>query len=151
LALVESPRWPPAEVRVEPEKRVLIVDDERSIADTLVTIFLMEGYAARAVYSAEEALALIPEWNPMLAILDVCLPGMNGIDLAVLLKAEYPNCGLLLFSGASGTAELIESARLVGHVVDVLAKPIPPVHLLGLAARFFPPGMPPVVPFPQTV
>jgi DNA-binding response OmpR family regulator len=138
-------------VGVDPERRVLIVDDEHSIADTLVAIFLMQGYAARAAYSAEEALALIAEWNPELAILDVYLPGMNGIDLAVLLKAQYPKCGLLLFSGASETSELMESARLVGHPFDVLAKPLPPADLLSRAAHFFPSKMGPSALPPEAV
>ena len=86
--------------RIEP-KRVLFVDDERVIADTLGIIFSNHGYVTRAVYSAEQALELMSDWLPDLAIIDVLLPGMNGIDLAIRLKAEYPDCRLSLFSGAS--------------------------------------------------
>jgi CheY-like chemotaxis protein len=64
------------------KKRVLIVDDEHIIADTLVAIFSGAGYESRAAYSAEGALGLIPSWPPQLAIVDVILPGMNGIDFA---------------------------------------------------------------------
>jgi DNA-binding response OmpR family regulator len=72
--------------------RVLIVDDESVIADTLVIIFSNVGYDARAVYSAEQALALVKEgeWLPQAAIVDVCLPAMHGIDLAILLKGLCP-------------------------------------------------------------
>jgi DNA-binding response OmpR family regulator len=73
-------------------KRVLFVDDERLIADTLAIIFSSQGYETRAVYCAEQALELISDWLPHLAIIDVQLPGMNGIDLAIRLKAEYPDC-----------------------------------------------------------
>ncbi|MGB6131980.1 MAG: response regulator [Acidobacteriaceae bacterium] len=129
-----------------PEKRVLIVDDEPTIADTLKIIFSNTGYSARAAYSAEEALLVITEWNPQLVILDVRLPGMNGIDLAMKLKAEYPHCDTLLFSGDGGTVELLESARQKGYDFDVLAKPVPPDDFLNRAAGFFPPPLQGLVP-----
>jgi len=114
--------------------RLLIVDDERVIADTLATIFAQAGYETRAVYSAEEALALIDGWVPNLALLDVVLPGMNGIDLAIRLKAEVPGCGLTLFSGHFATSGLLESARRNGHTLNVIPKPIHPTELLNLLA-----------------
>jgi DNA-binding response OmpR family regulator len=119
---------------IEP-KRVLFVDDERLIADTSAIIFVNEGYDARAVYSAEQALALISDWLPNLAIIDVLLPGMNGIDLAIRLKAEWPICKLALFSGQASTGDLLDQARKNGHSFDILAKPIPPDELLARASR----------------
>jgi CheY-like chemotaxis protein len=118
----------------EERTRLLIVDDERIIADTLVTIFLQAGYEARAAYSAEEALALIGEWAPDLALLDVYLPRMNGIDLAVRLKAEVPTCRLTLFSGQSSTNDLLDKARSDGHALDIIPKPVHPTELLSLLA-----------------
>ena len=114
-------------------KRVLFVDDERLIADTLAIIFSSQGYETRAVYSAEQALELISDWLPNLAIIDVRLPGMNGIDLAILLKAEYPDCRLSLFSGQASTSDLLELARQNGHSFDIIAKPVPPGEFLAQA------------------
>ena len=114
-------------------KRVLFVDDERLIADTLAIIFSSQGYETRAVYSAEQALELISDWIPNLAIIDVRLPGMNGIDLAILLKAEYPDCRLSLFSGQASTSDLLELARQNGHSFDIIAKPVPPGEFLAQA------------------
>src|SRR5271163_4228182 len=117
------------------KKRVLIVDDERVIADSLATIFSNEGYEARAVYSAEQALQLFSEWVAHLAIIDVRLPGMNGIELAIQLKEKYPECKVALFAGQAATSDLAASARLSGHALDVLEKPIHPTALLTLASR----------------
>lgn len=117
------------------KKRVLIVDDEKIITDTLVMIFSNEGYDARGVYSAEQALSLMSEWIPQLAIIDVHLPEMNGIDLAILFKAEYSDCRLSLFSGETATGDLLDTALREGHSFNVLAKPVHPTELLGLAAR----------------
>jgi CheY-like chemotaxis protein len=114
---------------IEP-KRVLFVDDERVIADTLAIIFRNQGYVTRAVYSAEQALELMSDWLPDLAIIDVLLPGMNGIDLAIQLKAEYPDCRLSLFSGQALTGDLLELARQNGHSFEILAKPVAPGEFL---------------------
>jgi len=112
--------------------RVLIVDDEAIIADSLVAIFSRAGYESRAAYSAEHAIALIELWPPHFAILDVFLPGMNGIDLAIRMKAELPSCRLILFSGQASTSDLLEQARQNGHALQVIPKPVHPDELLRL-------------------
>ena len=130
-------------------RRVLIVDDEVSIATTLKAIFARVGYEVRAVYSAEEALRVIREegWAPNVAVLDVCLPGMHGIDLAILLRAECPGCRITLFSGQPATESLLNDAQLDGHFFEILAKPVHPDELLMRAAAEDPaPPAPPVEP-----
>jgi DNA-binding NtrC family response regulator len=122
------------------KKRVLIVDDEHVIADTLAIIFSSAGYESRAAYSAQDALGLIPSWPPHLAIVDVILPAMNGIDFAILLKAISPDCAVQLFSGQLNTIGLLEAARQRGHAFEVFAKPVHPRELLALASALFPPG-----------
>jgi CheY-like chemotaxis protein len=123
------------------EKRVLIVDDERLIADTLATIFSNKGYAARPVYSAEQALELISDWLPDLAVIDVQLRSMNGVDLAIRLRVEYPDCKLLLFSGQASTSDLLELAHQKGHPFEIIAKPASPDDLLAQATRLLYPNL----------
>jgi DNA-binding NtrC family response regulator len=115
-------------------KRVLIVEDERTIADTLEKIFTDAGYDTLAVYSAEAALEFLGDspWSPDFSVIDVLLPTMNGIDLAIHLKTAYPDRKFTLFSGQSETMDLLEKAKLDGHDFDVLAKPIHPAELLTL-------------------
>jgi CheY-like chemotaxis protein len=103
-------------------RKVLIVDDERTIADTLRVIFSTNGYETRTAYSAEGAIQIIAEWQPDLAILDVVLPVMNGIDLAILLTSQYPECRILLFSGQAATGDLLEDAIRRGYRFEILAK-----------------------------
>ena len=113
-------------------KRILIVDDEKAIANTLSAIFSRAGYDTRAVYSAEEALVLLGtgDWLPDSAIIDVCLPGMHGIDLAILIEVNHPQCGITLFSGQPATESLLHNAREQGHSFDILPKPVRPEELL---------------------
>jgi DNA-binding NtrC family response regulator len=117
------------------QKRVLIVDDERVITDTLVTIFSQGGYESKGVYSAEQALLAMGDWLPALVIIDVLLPAMNGIDLAIRIKSQWPECHLFLFSGQAATGDLLDTATRNGHTFDVLAKPVHPSELLGMAGR----------------
>jgi CheY-like chemotaxis protein len=81
--------------KLMPRSRILIVDDERVIADSLAVIFEKQGYQARAAHSAEQAIEIVSQWHPDLAILDVILPGRNGIDLAILIKSGYPDIAVM--------------------------------------------------------
>jgi DNA-binding response OmpR family regulator len=126
----------------EKSRRVLIVDDERVITDTLVVIFGQSGYEAKGAYSTEEALSLMEEWHPELAIIDVMLPAMNGIDLAIRVRAEWPECHISLFSGQAATSDLLSDAINKGHQFDILAKPVHPSELLGMVGRLL--GEPPI-------
>jgi CheY-like chemotaxis protein len=122
-------------VGTQKRKRVLIVDDERVITDTLVTIFSQSGYETKGVYSAEQALALLEGWYPNLVVIDVLLPAMNGIDLAIRMKSQLPECRMSLFSGQAATTDLLEQAKKSGHTFDVVAKPVHPTELLELAGQ----------------
>lgn len=96
----------------ETERRtILIVDDETTVADSLQLILSSRGYEARAVYSAEQATEVLTEWQPDLAIIDVMLPKMNGIELAGIVANLCPACHLLLISGHPGTTDLLNDAK----------------------------------------
>jgi DNA-binding NtrC family response regulator len=110
--------------------RILVVDDEAALADTLALIFQRAGYTATAVYSAEDALAFIATHRPSLVVSDVVMPGMNGLAMAKNIQIAYPNCRVLLFSGNADTQDLLDAARREGHAFEVLAKPVPPPQML---------------------
>jgi DNA-binding NtrC family response regulator len=114
--------------------RVLIVDDEKTICATLAAIFTSRGYESKVAFSAEQAIEIIAEWQPDLAILDVGLPKTNGIDLAIALKTSHPACRVLLFSGHPGTIDLLADAAADGHAFEIMAKPAHPTVLLDRAA-----------------
>lgn len=128
--------------------RVLIVDDEKIIAETLTVIFGQHGYHARAAHSAEEAIGVIAEWQPDVALLDVNLPGKNGVDLALMLRASHPNCRVLLFSGYPSTSDLLQGAMQSGHVFEIISKPVHPSLLLEAVANSLmnAPDPPPIAP-----
>jgi DNA-binding response OmpR family regulator len=114
--------------------RVLIVDDERRVADTLVMILEREGYEAASAYSGPAALQKIETFTPDCVISDVIMAGMNGIDLCAIIERKHPDCHILLFSGQGSTNDLIEKARVQGHKWELLAKPVDPDELLAKLA-----------------
>jgi CheY-like chemotaxis protein len=119
-------------------RKILIVDDEAAVADSLRLIFSNRGYEVRAVYSAEQAIEVLAEWQPDLAIVDVMLPRMNGIQLASILKSNYPECRILLISGHPGTADLLNDAQQRGNTFEILAKPLHPTFILDMVSGLWP-------------
>jgi CheY-like chemotaxis protein len=116
------------ENRVKP--KVLVVDDERVIADTLAMILNQSGFDARAVYSGEKAVDLASTFTPDMLITDVIMADLNGIDAAIMIRSILPNIKILLFSGQAATADLLEKARAKGYEFEILAKPVHPQDLL---------------------
>ena len=115
--------------------KVIIVDDETNIGNSLAAIFASRGYESKTAFSAEQAIEIIAGWEPALAIVDVGLPKMNGIDLAIALKNGHPSCRVLLFSGQPNTADLLAQAEADGHLFEIVAKPAHPTVMLGRAAH----------------
>jgi len=112
------------------KRRVLVVDDEHVIADTLAIILNQAGFDASAVYSGSDAVARARSITPDLVITDVFMPDLNGIQAAIQIRSFLPSCKILLFSGQAATADLLENARAEGHEFEILAKPVHPQDLL---------------------
>ena len=70
--------------------KILVVDDETTMLETLSSFFSSRGYQLMTAASAEVALKLIAEEQPALAFIDIKLLGMNGIELLKLVKRDYP-------------------------------------------------------------
>lgn len=126
----------------ETKPRVLIADDEKVIADTLAMILGHAGYETRAVYSGEEALGTLTLFRPDMLISDVLMPGINGIQTAIRVRAMLPSCKVLLFSGQAAARNLLEEAHAQGYEFELLTKPVHPTDLLARmgAAREDPAG-----------
>ena len=109
---------------------ILVVDDEKRIADTLVLILNSEGYAAEAAYEGSAALEICRWKVPDLVLTDVVMPEMNGIELAVTIRQKFRDCHILLFSGQADTTELLADAKRRGYDFELLAKPVHPEELV---------------------
>jgi DNA-binding NtrC family response regulator len=110
--------------------KIIVVDDEPIIADTLVDILNGEGYRAVAVSSGASAIKWARMIQPDVVISDVIMPEMNGIDTAKEILKMRPQCRIILFSGQSSSIDLLDKAETEGFHFEILAKPVNPDRLL---------------------
>jgi YesN/AraC family two-component response regulator len=114
--------------------RILIVDDERAIVDSLAEIIEAAGYEVARAYGGTEALSKISEFRPNVLLSDVLMPDVHGFDLALQVKKACPDCRLILFSGQAATAKLaLDYSRTfsrLGYRFQLLPKPLHPEALL---------------------
>jgi CheY-like chemotaxis protein len=110
--------------------KVLVVDDEKLIADTTTEILKRNGFNAIGAYSGEQALQIARRFSPDYLLADVLMPFMNGVELAITIRKISAATRILLFSGHANSADLLNEARLRGHQFEVVAKPIHPEKLM---------------------
>ncbi|HWR35283.1 MAG TPA: response regulator [Clostridia bacterium] len=118
-----------------PTPKVLVVDDHRIITDTLVTILQMNGFDPSGTYSGREAIRTIDRLEPDIALCDINLADMSGVDVAIQIQERFPKCRILLLSGDSSSASALQRAGEEGLAFETVAKPIAPLALLNLLRR----------------
>lgn len=110
--------------------KILVVDDEPIIADTLVSILNGEGHEALAVSDGRSAIKWAKMIAPDAVVTDVMMPGMNGIEAAKEITKFLPHCRIILFSGQAASTDLLAKAGDEGYKFEILAKPVDPDILL---------------------
>ena len=118
-----------AQIRT-PAPRVLVVDDEKVIADTIVQILNRNGFIAEAAYGGEEAIEKAGRHCPEVVLSDVLMPQIDGVEAAIAIRQHCPDTRIILFSGQSATVEILARARERGHTFELLPKPIHPTELI---------------------
>jgi len=124
------------------QSKILVLDDEPLIADSLAMILIQSGYEARAAYNGSSAIVVAQSWRPDLLLADIIMPGMNGVEAALEISSLVPECRLLFISGDLSTADLLDGYRNRGHDFHALCKPVPPADLLIQISRAFAPLAP---------
>jgi CheY-like chemotaxis protein len=109
-----------------PGLRVLVVDDERIIADTLVQILTLDGFTAAVAYSGEHAIRCAREDHFDLVLMDVMMPEMNGIEAWEEINKIHPECQIILVSGNMATEQLLWDALDRGMNFEIFIKPVHP-------------------------
>jgi two-component system, OmpR family, alkaline phosphatase synthesis response regulator PhoP len=110
--------------------KILVVDDEQTIANTLSWVLDREGYETRAAFNGEEAIEVAQTFAPDVLICDVFMEGISGLDAAIEITESYPACKVLLVSGHVSISDLSQQAAEKGHKFHYLAKPVHPRTLL---------------------
>ena len=111
-------------------KRVLVVEDERDIAELLRYNLAKNGYHVMAALNGEEALRLARQNPPDLVLLDLMLPGMDGLDVCRVLKSDPQTAGIpiIMVTAKGEEADIVTGLELGAH--DYICKPFSPRVLL---------------------
>lgn len=131
-----------------PNATFLVVDDNRTVLEVVSRLVVAAGYRVVPAESAETALALLEHEPVDAAIVDVDLPGMNGVALCRALHAHAAsrgrNCAVWLMTGMI-RPELSAAAEQAG-ALGVLAKPFTRAELLACLERMLGPAEHPAIP-----
>ncbi len=95
------------------DNNVLVVEDEETIRDLLLSALEEKGYQVRVAETAEKGLAMLWNFNPAVALLDIMLPGMNGLQFLREVKAISPDTEVIVMT-AQSTPERVQEAMANG-------------------------------------
>ena len=112
--------------------RVLVVDDDPSILETVTSILTGEGFQVMAASGGQEALALLGTWHPTLVLLDMRMPLMDGWAVARALRERGTNVPIVVMTAAENARRWADEIGAVGH----LAKPFGLDELVSCVERF---------------
>ncbi len=112
--------------------RVLVVDDDDSILDTVTSILAGEGYQVMSAAGGEEALALSRTWHPTLVLLDMRMPAMDGWAVARALHESGSRVPIVIMTAAENARRWADEIGAAGH----LAKPFALDELISCVERY---------------
>ncbi len=114
--------------------RVLVIDDDRLVADTLCMIYKANGFESEACYSAAEGFELAKSYEPALVLCDVTMPEESGLQLADRMHEVLPATRMLLLTAYAGNAATVRAhSRHMQRPLKLLNKPCRPDDLLRIS------------------
>lgn len=112
---------------------VLVIDDDTAAADTVVAYLRRGGLTARSEPNGFAGVSTAKRMHPHIVLLDVQMPGLDGLETARLIKRSVPTTRIILISGHA--ASLIEANRDATVAFAVLEKPLPLPAILDFVRR----------------
>ena len=116
--------------------RILVIDDDIVVADSVAMVLNVDGFEATVAYSGETGVELARNSEFDFLVTGVVMPQMNGIQAAIEIREILPKCKVLLVSGDNEADALLQEAVARGHKFELLAMPVHP-HVLFQTLRSF--------------
>ncbi|WP_280485647.1 response regulator, partial [Nocardia cyriacigeorgica] len=118
--------------------KILVVDDDMALAEMLTIVLRGEGFDPHVVGDGTQALSAVREIRPDLVLLDLMLPGMNGIDVCRVLRADS-GVPIVMLTAKTDTVDVV--LGLESGADDYIVKPFKPKELVArVRARVRPPA-----------
>jgi DNA-binding NtrC family response regulator len=114
---------------------LLVVDDDSEFREMLVARFTRSGFAVQSAGNGEEALGLAQRRDFDVAIFDMMMPGITGLELLKRFKESHPDCEVILLTGQGSIESAVEAMKLGAY--DYLQKPFPLKDLEHAASKAF--------------
>ena len=108
--------------------KVLVIDDEHIVANTLAEILQLHGFEATALYSGESALEWVESYRPDIVLSDIVMDQVDGVATAVRIRELHPACRVILFSASTLSLENRSEINRLGF--EFLERPLHPKELL---------------------
>jgi len=121
-----------SEAPLQDDRKVLVVDDEELITETLREILRRAGFDVQVASDGWAALEVVPVFRPHYLLTDVLMPRMNGVELAIAVRKMFPETRIILFSGQAGISEILLNGKRQGFQFELIPKPMHPLKLIEL-------------------
>ncbi len=115
-------RAPGKPTESQPRESILVVDDEPSVRDLLSQFLTLRGFRVRTAQNGPEALDLAKQEPPKVVILDLYMPGMNGVEVLRRLQSQNYTGGVVALTASQDENLLLEMLNL--GAVDIVGKPV---------------------------
>jgi FixJ family two-component response regulator/glycine cleavage system H lipoate-binding protein len=112
---------------------ILVVDDETSVCKSIANALQTEGYSVDAVQNAEEALIKETKTKYAVALIDLVMPGLTGIELLEKMKEQNPNITVIMITGYPSIKTAVQAIK--SGAFDYIPKPFTPAELRAMVAR----------------
>ncbi len=111
-------------------RRVLVVDDDQGMVDTLCDIFELHGWESVRAYDGTEAVVLSAQRDVDAVVMDIKMPRLNGVDALRAIKARKPTLPIVLITAMAADEQLAQAGKQ--GALAILKKPLDPEGLLDL-------------------
>jgi len=104
------------------DRKVLVVDDEESVVQSITGVLEDEGFQVASAKSGKEAIGIFQQEKPHVTLVDIWMPGMDGIEVLKRLKGISPDCQVIMISGHATISTAMTAVKL--GAFDFIEKPL---------------------------
>ena len=112
---------------MEHKHKVLVIEDEQSISKFIKLVLQKQNFEVIQAFSGEDGLKKVTTENPVVVILDIMLPGIDGFKVCEILRKNYPSIGIIMLTALGQDVDKIKG--LENGADDYMIKPFNPLEL----------------------